>query len=65
MIKFLSKNLQDIDYRNKNVKFSVWSGDLWLTLGEKKAHFEKRPLEICIVIEIFWCKYIKCYKRNT
>ncbi len=42
MNKFLCKNLQDID-RNNNVKFGVckcyWSGDLWLSEGEKN-HFE-------------------------
>ncbi len=44
MNKSLCKNLQDIDYRNTNVKFGVCkcyrSEDLWLSVGEK-THFEK------------------------
>ncbi len=37
MNKSLCKNLQDTDYRNKNVKLG---GDLWLGVGEN-THFEK------------------------
>ncbi len=43
MTKSFCKILQDID-RNKTVKSGVcecyWSGDLWLSVGEK-THFEK------------------------
>ncbi len=59
MNKALNKNLQDID-RNKNIKSGVckcyWSGDLWLSVGEK-SHFEKMAFKkICIAIEIHWNK---------
>ncbi len=44
MNKSLCKSFQDIDYRNKNVKFGVckcyWSGGLWLSVGEKKLIWE-------------------------
>ncbi len=53
MNKSLSKNLQDIDYRDKNVKFSVCKVEIYGSAYEKKLILRKRPLEICIVIEIY------------
>ncbi len=44
MNKSLCKDLQDVDYRNKHVEFSVckcWRGDLWLGVGEKNTNLEK------------------------
>ncbi len=53
MNKSLCKNLLDIDYRNKNVKFGECKVEIYGSVKEKNLILRKQPLKICIVIEIY------------